>query len=108
MNRLFALLFLFAVLCNSVAAGELEDMIAKAEKGDVIDEYELGMAYFFGDPAPQDYKEAYVWLSVAVTNGYDDAAVKRDKAALELTPEALAEAQAEAAAEDQKIKELNK
>jgi hypothetical protein len=103
MNRLLVLVFLFAALCNPVAAGELEDMIAKAEQGDVIDQYELGMAYYFGDPAPQDYKQAYIWLSVAVTNGYDDAAAKRDKVALQLTPEDLATAQAEAAALDQKI-----
>ncbi|MSQ99153.1 MAG: sel1 repeat family protein [Xanthomonadales bacterium] len=103
MNRLLAVAFLFAALCNPVAAGELEDMIARAEQGDVIDHYELGMAYYFGDPMPQDYKQAYVWLSVAVTNGYDEAAAKRDKAALQLTPDVLAEAQAEAATLDKKI-----
>ena len=108
MNRLFALIFLFAALCNPAGAGELEEMTAKAEQGDLIDQYDLGMAYFFGSDVPQDYKQAYIWLSIAVTNGYEDAAAKRDKAALELTPEALAEAQAEAAALDKKINELNK
>jgi len=103
MNRLLVLALLFFALCNPVAAGELEDMTAKAEQGDVIDQYELGMAYYFGDPIPQDYKQAYIWLSVAVTNGYDDAAAKRDKAALELAPDVLAAAQAEAAALDKKI-----
>jgi len=103
MNRLLALALLFFALCNSVAAGELEDMIAKAEQGDVVDQYELGMAYYFGDPIPQDYKQAYIWLSVAVTSGYDEAAAKRDKAALELAPDVLAEAQAEAATLDKKI-----
>ena len=107
MNRLLALVFLFAALCNPAAAGELEDLTAKAEQGDCIDQYDLGVAYYFGNAVPQDYKQAYIWLSVAVTNGYDDAAEKRDKAALELTPAALTEAQAEAAALDKKIKELN-
>jgi TPR repeat protein len=97
MNRLRALACLFAALCNSVAAGELEDLIARAEQGDVIDQYELGMAYYFGNDVPQDYKQAYIWLSVSVTNGYDGAEKKRDKAALELAPDVLAEAQAEAA-----------
>jgi len=106
MNRLLALAFLFAALCNPVAAGELEDMIAKAEQGDVIDQYDLGVAYYFGSDVPQDYKQAYIWFSVAVTGGYDGAAVKRDKAALELTPDVLAEAQAEAAALDKKINQL--
>lgn len=112
MNRLltlvFALVFVFAALCSPLAAGELEDRIAKAEQGDVIDQYELGLAFYFGDAVPQDYKQAYIWFSVAVTNGYDDAVKKRDKAALELTPDALTEAQAEAAALDNKIKELSK
>ena len=107
MNRLLALAFLFAALCSPVAAGELEDLIAKAEQGDVIDQYDLGVMYYFGTDVPQDYKQAYIWFSVAVTNGYDDAAVKRDKAALELTPDALTEAQAEAAALVKKIEELN-
>jgi len=107
MNRLLALAFLFAALCNPVAAGELEDMIAKAEHGDVIDQNDLGVAYYFGNDVPQDYKQAYIWLSIAVTNGYADAAEKRDKAALKLTPEALAEAQAETATLDKKIKELH-
>ncbi len=83
-------------------------MIAKAEQGDCIDQYDLGAAYYFGNAVPQDYKQAYIWFSVAVTNGYDDAAEKRDKAALELSADALTEAQAEAAALDKKIKESNK
>ena len=107
MNRLLAMAFLFAALCNPVAAGELEDMIAKAEQGDVIDQYDLGMAYYFGNDVPQDYQQAYIWFSVAVTGGYDEAAAKRDKAALELTPDALIEAQTQAAALGEKIKELN-
>jgi TPR repeat protein len=103
MNRLIAWAFLFAALCNSVAAGELEDLIARAEQGDVIDQYELGMAYYFGNDVQQDYKQAYIWLSVSVTNGYDGAEKKRDKAALELAPDVLAEAQAEASRLDAKI-----
>jgi TPR repeat protein len=108
MNRLVALAFLFAALCTPVAAGELEDMTAKAERGDCIDQYDLGVAYYFGNRAPQDYRQAYIWFSVAVMNGYDGAAAKRDKAALELTPDALTEAQTEAAALEKKIKELKK
>ena len=103
MNRLLVLAFLFFALCNPVAAGELEDRIAKAEQGDVVDQYDLGEAYYFGNDVPQDYKQAYIWLWIAVTNGYGEAAAKRDKAALELAPDVLAEAQAEAAALDKKI-----
>jgi TPR repeat protein len=108
MHRLFAVAFLLATLCNPLAAGELEDLTALAEQGDVISQYDLGVAYYFGSDGTQDYKQAYVWLSVAVLNGYDEAAEKRDKAALELTPEVLAEAEAEAAALDKKLKELQK
>ena len=106
MYRLLVLAILFAALCNAVVADELEDLTAKAEQGDCVDQYDLGMAYYYGNDVPQDYKQAYIWLSVSVTNGYDGAAVKRDKAALELTPEDLTAAQAEAAALDKKIKEL--
>jgi TPR repeat protein len=108
MNRLLALAFLFAALCNPLAAGELEDRIARAEQGDCIEQYDLGVAYYFGNDVPQDYKQAYIWLSVAVASGYSGAAEKRDKAASQLTPDALTEAQAEAATLVEKIKELHK
>jgi regulator of replication initiation timing len=42
---------------------------AKAEKGNVLAQYNLGLAYAEGRGMPQDLVEAYVWLRLATDNG---------------------------------------
>jgi TPR repeat protein len=42
---------------------------AKAEKGNVLAQYNLGLAYAEGRAVPQDLVEAYVWLRLATDNG---------------------------------------
>ena len=42
---------------------------AKAEKGNVLAQYNLGLAYAEGRTVPQDLVEAYVWLRLATDNG---------------------------------------
>jgi regulator of replication initiation timing len=42
---------------------------AKAEKGNVLAQYNLGLAYAEGRGIPQDLVEAYVWLRLATDNG---------------------------------------
>ena len=47
--------------------------------------------YGQGRGVPQDFTEAYVWLSVAAAGGNADAVKVRDLTARELTPEQLAQ-----------------
>lgn len=49
--------------------GELAALVAKAEKGNAIAQYNLGLAYAEGRGVPVDNLEAYVWLSLAIENG---------------------------------------
>ena len=99
---------LLALLGNPVAADEFEDRIAAAERGDSIDQYDIGSAYYFGNDVAQDYKQAYIWYSVAADTGWDKAIARRDKSASQLTPEDLEQAKVDAAALKKKIAELHK
>lgn len=53
----------------SAAESDLAALRAKAEKGNAIAQYNLGLAYAEGRDTPVDRAEAYVWLSLALENG---------------------------------------
>ena len=64
--------------------------------------------YYMGQGVPQDYKQAFVWISVAAaSDGKAETMKERDSAAEKLTPKALEEAQQMATALFAKI-EANK
>src|SRR5580692_9857155 len=71
-RRAFALLALSAAV-RAFAAGalppELESLHARAENGNAIAQYNLGLAYAYGRGVPVDRVEAFVWLSLAVEQG---------------------------------------
>ena len=63
---------LLAVALAPVLRGEdaeLAQLRAKAEKGNVLAQYNLGLAYAEGKATPKDSVEAYVWLRLAADNG---------------------------------------
>lgn len=98
LRGILRLVLLTAMLAAPLAADELAEMIARAEAGDVIDQSDLATAYFWGNGAPQDYKQAYIWFAVAAEGGYEEAAERRDKAAANLAADQLEQAKAEVAA----------
>jgi hypothetical protein len=64
--------FFSAVVLATVLRGDDTDLArlrAKAEKGNVIAQYNLGLAYAEGKTVPKDPVEAYVWLRLAADNG---------------------------------------
>jgi len=70
---------------------------------------QLGLMYWKGQGIPQDYKKAYVLLSVSsATDGQESHIAHRDLAAEKLSPEQLVEAQAEATALFEKIQKWKK
>ena len=69
-----------------------------ANQGSVAAQHQLGVMYTKGAGVPQDYRQSFIWSSVAADNGDEDAPLYRDFAAARLTPAALAEARAQAAA----------
>ncbi|MGD0015223.1 MAG: hypothetical protein ABSD56_12505, partial [Bryobacteraceae bacterium] len=66
-----ALVFVLLVLASVLRATEADiaPVRAKAEKGNAVAQYNLGLLYAEGRVVPKDPVEAYVWLSLAAENG---------------------------------------
>jgi TPR repeat protein len=69
-----------------------------AERGDSNAQFALGRTYFEGHSTAQDYAQAYFWFDLAAVGKLDaekqkESAVRRDEAALHLSPTALSQAQ---------------
>lgn len=92
-SRALRTVLLGASLVGAVAFaldGELAALVAKAEKGNAIAQYNLGLAYAEGRGVPVDNLEAYVWLSLAIENGARGRAL--DTVVSRLSPAELDEA----------------
>ncbi|MDM8536920.1 SEL1-like repeat protein [Desulfobacterales bacterium HSG17] len=79
--------------CVLVFADEYGDTLNKAEQGYAIAQYELGIMYKKGVGFPQNYKQAYIWFSLAAAQGHKDAEKKRNLIERKLTPQQLGYAQ---------------
>jgi uncharacterized protein len=92
----FILILLPALACPAFSE-DIQTLIKKAEGGSPEVQFNLGVAYGKGEGVPQDYLLAYIWWSLATTRttdeGYDRCANYRDRAAKQLTPEQLTNAQ---------------
>lgn len=67
-----SLLCLLALAGNRAPAAEPADVLAmraKAEKGNGLAQYNLGLVYMQGQLVPVDLPEAFVWLTLASENG---------------------------------------
>ncbi len=65
-----------------------------AERGDDRYHYRIGLIYEEGRGVPRDYVRAYMWYSLAATNGWESIAIANDldQMAEKPTPEQIAEA----------------
>lgn len=68
---------------------EITSLRAKAEKGNSIAQYNLGLSYATGRDVTPDLSEAYLWLSLAATNGTTGKAL--NTLLEQMTPAQLAE-----------------
>ena len=97
--RLLAVaLFLSALgsVASAQESSEFSALRAKAEKGNGIAQYNLGLAYAEGHGVAADRIEAFVWLSLARENGargraLDNLAASLDKATFDAAQQRLAE-----------------
>ena len=67
-----ALLLLLTVAFSRLVAAEpaeIASLRAKAERGNAIAQYNLGLAYTQGQLLPVDIPEAFAWLTLASENG---------------------------------------
>lgn len=88
----FVLLFLLTPACvhlDAAEPAEIASLRTKAEKGNALAQYNLGLAYTQGRLVPANLPEAFVWLSLASENGATGKAL--DSVLGSITDEQLAE-----------------
>jgi hypothetical protein len=55
-----------ALFSSRAFAGQIyEDIIERAEAGDRIAQFNLGVIYYNGDDVPQDYEKSFYWFEKA-------------------------------------------
>lgn len=109
MRKLISLIFLLA--CSEVCFGQApgftgnggaSQLIVMAEQGNTVAQANLGTVYADGKSVPQDYVQAYKWLTLSITGAVGDKGLfQRSQATADLrksigdkmTPEQKAEAE---------------
>jgi hypothetical protein len=70
----------------------IDEMIKKAEQGDINAQFSLAVMYYKGEGVAQNFINSYAWFKLAASHGDEDAAKNIDEVASLLTPQQLAEA----------------
>lgn len=70
MKKFACILVVYFMLSSISWAGELENIIAAAQKGDAEAQTELGYMYYYGDGAPRNYDKALEWYNKAAAQNY--------------------------------------
>ena len=83
---------LLATPAFAISSQELAILRAKAEKGNAVAQYNLGMVYAATNDPTSDPVEAYVWLHIAADNGATGRALTDLEA--QLTPAQIEEGKA--------------
>ena len=92
------ILILTALLAfQGAAASKFDETKALAELGMAAAQYNLALMYATGEGVPENSIRAYVWWSMAKTQGHTKAAGNLDILKSKMTPQQIAEAQALAA-----------
>jgi TPR repeat protein len=77
MKRFFIIPIIISLGFVLVSAGEFEEKLIKAEQRNANAQYDIGIMYKTGVGVPQNYKQAYIWFSLAAAQGNKDAAKKK-------------------------------
>jgi TPR repeat protein len=86
-----------AAIKNRDYAGAIRIVQPMAERGDANAQYILGMLYENGLGVTQDRVKAYMWLTLAASQGRENAATVRDLSARLMSPIQIEQAKALAA-----------
>jgi len=70
-----------------------EKNLENAELGDKSAQFEVGKSYNAGSGTPKNYKQAYIWFSLAAAQGHEKAKEKQNDIEKKLTPQQLSDAQ---------------
>ena len=72
---------------------DIVDCRVKAERGDAIAQFNLGVMYAEGQGVPQDYVMAHMYFNIAPIDGYEDAVINRRIVEKQMTPSQIEKAQ---------------
>ena len=93
MKNLFVLiLFSLVVVLPALAQDETSVFRTKAEQGQAVAQFNLGVMYANGDGVPKDLAQAHMWLNLSGANGHDKAKLKLDTLEKQMSAEQKAEA----------------
>lgn len=77
MKKIFGLLLFFTLLMGQAAMAQqdidIAEVLSKAQAGDAVSQYYLGMSYEYGVGVTQSYTEAVKWYRKAAEQGFDEA-----------------------------------
>jgi hypothetical protein len=103
-------------LANMYASGPTHEQFQEAEKwykmaadqGYFLAQCNLASMYWHGKGVPQDYKEAYIWYSIASVEGNKNAEGWRNSVKAKLSPAQITAAQEQAKVRLKQIEERQK
>jgi len=72
---------------------EFVENLKKAESGDKAAQFEMGKSYSSGLGVTQNYKQAYIWFSLAAAQGHEEAKIRQNRIEKKLTSQQLGDAQ---------------
>ena len=70
-----------------------EHHLERAQRDDASAQFMVGFHFEKGYGVRKDYCEAYQWYAIANTNGYQPAAIAKDRITVFLSPEDMVEAE---------------
>ena len=90
----YILLLTVLLASNAFAAPDFDETMAEANQGDAFAQFNLGVMYENGEGVPENSIRAYVWWSMAKTQGNEKSASNIDILKPQMTKQQIAQAQA--------------
>ena len=90
----YILLLTSLLTSTTIAAATFDETMAAAKQGAAYAQSNLGVMYDNGEGVPENDAEAYVWFSMAKTQGETDASTNLDLIKPEMTKQQISDGQA--------------
>ena len=93
MKNLFVLiLFSLVVVLPALAQDETSVFRTKAEQGQAVAQFNLGVMYAKGNGVPKDLVQAHMWFNLSGAKGTEEAKLKLETLEKQMSAEQIAEA----------------
>ena len=93
----FILLLTAALLASAAFSTPFDDAVEKAEAGDVMTQFNLGLLYYNGEDVPENLVNACLWWLMAKTQGDEGAKGNLEILKPQMAKQQIADAQTLAA-----------